>query len=86
MKQYNVILSPKAQKSFKSIPDDYVFKIHKTLSLLSLNPRPYGCVKLSGSINSYRIRVRVYRIIYSIIDDILTVEVIKIDHRRDVYR
>ena len=86
MRQYNVILSPKAQKGIKSVPDDYVVKIHKSLSLLSLNPRPIGSVKLVCSYNHYRIRVGVYRVIYSIKDDILTVEVIKIDHRRNVYR
>ena len=86
MKQYKVILSPKVQKSFINIPDDYVFKIHKSLSLLSFNPRPFGCVKLAGSENHYRIRVGVYRVIYTIKDDVLIVEVIKIDHRRNVYR
>ena len=86
MKLYNVILSPKVQKSIKSIPDDYVVKIHKSLFSLSLNPHPFGCSKLAGSENHYRIRVGVYRIIYSIKDDILIVEVIKIDHRKNVYR
>jgi len=86
MKLYNVILSPKVQKSIKSFPDDYVIKIHKSLSSLAKNPRPFGCVKLSGSENHYRIRIGIYRVIYSIKDDILTVEVIKIDHRKNVYR
>ena len=86
MKQYKVILSPKVQKSFKSIPDIYVIKIHKSLSLLSLNPRPFGCAKLAGSENHYRIRVGIYRVIYSIKEDILVVEVVKIDHSRNIYR
>ena len=86
MKQYKVILSPKVQKSFKSIPDIYVIKIHKSLSLLSLNPRPFGCTKLAGSENHYHIRVGIYRVIYSIKEDILVVEVVKIDHRRNIYR
>jgi len=86
MKQYDVILSLKVQKSIKGVPDDYVVKIHKSLSFLAKNPRPFGCVKLAGSENHYRIRVGVYRVIYSIKDDILIVEVIKIDHRKNVYR
>ena len=86
MKQYNVILSPKVQKSIKILPNDYVVKIHKSLFSLSLNPRPFGSVKLAGSENHYRIRVGIYRIIYSIKDNILIVEVIKIDHRRNIYR
>ena len=46
MNQYNVILSPKVQKSIKDIPNNYVEKIHKSLSSLSENPRPFGCIKL----------------------------------------
>ena len=86
MRQYKVILSPKAQKNFKNIPDDYLCKIHKSLALLSLNPRPFGYGKIKGSDDYYRVRVGVYRVIYSIKDDILTVEVVKIDHRSNVYR
>ena len=86
MKQYKVILSDKVQKRIKSVPNDYLVKIHKSLSSLSLNPRPFGCVKLAGSENHYRIRVGVYRVVYSIEDDILVVQVIKIDHRSNVYR
>ena len=86
MRQYKVILSPKAQKSFKNIPDDYLAKIHKSLALLSFDPRPFGYSKLKDSDEYYRIRVGVYRVVYTIKDDILVVEVIKIGHRRDVYK
>ena len=86
MKLYSVIISKKAQKGFENIPDDYVRKIHKSLSSLSLNPRPLGYKKLVCSEGYYRIRVGVYRIIYTIQDDILIVEVIKIDHRKNIYR
>jgi mRNA interferase RelE/StbE len=84
--QYKVILSGKVQKSMKMLPDDYLVKIHSKLSSLSFTPRPSGCKKLVGSKNAYRIRVSVYRIVYTIQDDILTVEVIKIDHRNKVYK
>jgi len=86
MNKYSVILSPRVQKSIRGVPDAYVSKIHKALASLSDNPRPFGCLKLSGIENLYRIRVGVYRVVYSIEDDILVVEVIKIDHRRDVYK
>jgi mRNA interferase RelE/StbE len=86
MKQYKVILSGKVQKSIQSIPNDYLVKIHKNLSSLSLNPRPFGCTKLTGTENAYRIRAGVYRILYTIEDEILTVRIIKIDHRSGVYK
>jgi mRNA interferase RelE/StbE len=50
------------------------------------NPRPDGCKKLVGLDNIYRIRVGLYRIVYRIEDEILYIEVIKIGHRKDVYR
>jgi mRNA interferase RelE/StbE len=53
---------------------------------LANNPRPFGCKKLAGAKDAYRIRVGVYRIIYTIRDNVLIVEVVKIDNRKDVYR
>jgi mRNA interferase RelE/StbE len=53
---------------------------------LAENPRPFGCVKLVNSENTYRIRVGVYRVIYTIEDAVLTVEVVKVDHRSSAYR
>ena len=55
------------------------------MEALATNPFPSGCIKLSGSDRAYRIRVGDYRIIYEFLDEILTIEVIKIGHRRDVY-
>ncbi|MGA7305713.1 MAG: type II toxin-antitoxin system RelE/ParE family toxin [Rhodothermales bacterium] len=52
---------------------------------LADDPRPSGCTKLAGS-GAYRIRQGNYRIVYTIADDLLIVEVIPVGHRRDVYR
>jgi mRNA interferase RelE/StbE len=83
---YNVIIGKKAEKMLDELPNNYYQLIIGHLLDLEQNPRPFGSIKLSGSKNAYRIRVGVYRIIYTIEDNILTVEVIKIDHRRNVYR
>jgi len=83
---YKVILNKQILKSFDKIPVIYLSGIKKSINDLAKNPRPFGCTKLSGSENHYRIRIGIYRVIYSIKDDILTVEVIKIDHRKNVYR
>jgi mRNA interferase RelE/StbE len=83
---YEVIINKQVLKSLDKIPVVYLSGIQETVNSLADNPRPFGCIKLTGSINSYRIRVGVYRIIYTIKDDVLTVEVIKIDHRKDVYK
>ena len=52
---------------------------------LAYNQRPFGYIKLSGS-DAYRIRVGNYRIIYDIFDEILTVEVVNIGHRKEIYK
>jgi len=53
---------------------------------LEQNARPSGCVKLAGEPDLYRIRVGDYRIIYQVNDLKLTVLVLAIGHRREVYR
>ncbi|MDR1881610.1 MAG: type II toxin-antitoxin system RelE/ParE family toxin [Prevotella sp.] len=68
----------------RKIPTVYYNSISRHIFELAENPRPFGCIKLSGFDNLYRIRVGVYRVIYSIEDDILTVKVIKVDHRSGV--
>ncbi|MDR2121163.1 MAG: type II toxin-antitoxin system RelE/ParE family toxin [Tannerella sp.] len=83
---YKVIISKKLLKSLDKVPAVYLSGIKGTINSLESNPRPSGSVKLTGSTNTYRIRVGVYRIIYTIEDEILTVEVIKVDHRKSVYK
>ncbi|MEH2388914.1 MAG: type II toxin-antitoxin system RelE/ParE family toxin [Nostoc sp.] len=63
--------------------------ISKNLSTqkeLAIEPRPIGVKKLAGEESLYRIRVGGYRVIYQIFDNILLVNVIKVKHRREVYR
>ena len=55
------------------------------IAALAADPRPPGCTKLSGQ-EAYRVRQGQYRIVYRIEDDALVVEVVRVGHRRDVYR
>jgi mRNA interferase RelE/StbE len=55
------------------------------LKELEHTPRPHGCKKLTGSFNTYRVRTGDYRVVYSIFDDVLVVDVIKIGHRKSIY-
>ncbi|MDR2692140.1 MAG: type II toxin-antitoxin system RelE/ParE family toxin [Dysgonamonadaceae bacterium] len=64
----------------------YLPGIKKAINDLANNPRPFGSIKLTPSQTTYRIRVGIYRIIYTIEDKILTVQVVKINHRKTVYR
>ena len=83
---YKVIIKKKVLKSLDKIPVVYLASIKDAVNDLENNPRPFGYRKLEGFENSYRIRIGIYRIIYTIEDDILTVEVVKIDHRSRAYQ
>ncbi len=83
---YTVVIHKKAKKEIDKIPDLYAHRIAETIYQLAENPRPLGCKKLSDSEEYYRVRVANYRIIYSIEDEILYIEVIKIGHRKEIYK
>lgn len=81
---YQVVIEKQAQKQLAKIsPPDYT-KIVAALKDLANDPRPHGYKKLKGR-PGYRIRVGDYRIIYQVKDNILTVFVLIIGHRREVY-
>ncbi len=83
---YSIVVKRSAEKELLHLPTPYIHKIRSAISALAQNPRPHDCKKLSGSQNEYRIRVGMYRILYVVQDNILTVCVVKIGHRKDVYR
>lgn len=85
MAKYEVSILPSAQKEITKLPKQVQIKILKALVSLSVNPRPNGCTKLVGT-DSWRFRVGEYRIIYSIEDNVLLIEVIRVAHRKEVYR
>ncbi|GHT68777.1 hypothetical protein AGMMS50239_34530 [Bacteroidia bacterium] len=83
---YKVVINKQVLKSLDKVPADYLLKIREAVNSLEQEPRPFGCIKMSGFVNLYRIRAGIYRIVYSIEDTILTVEIVKIDHRSRVYK
>jgi len=85
MEKYKIEIKESAVKELNSIPKKDLKKIVQKIRSLSDNPRPNGCVKLSGR-ERYRIRQGDYRILYSIENEILVVYVMKIGHRKEVYR
>ena len=86
MTAYRVFLTPAADRQLAKLPGPVREMVAAVLVTLASNPRPTGCVKLSGSTDLWRVRVRDYRIIYTIADDQLVVTVVTIGHRKDVYR
>jgi mRNA interferase RelE/StbE len=85
MAEYKVYFKRSVLKDLDAISKKDLQRIIERIELLKENPRPSGCEKLSGQ-ERYRVRQGNYRIVYSIHDDVLTVWVVKIGHRRDVYR
>lgn len=82
---YKIELSRSAVKSLKKLPKHTSARIFAKIKLLATDPRPMDTKKLVG-LPSFRIRVGDYRVIYSIDDEIVTVLVVKVAHRREVYR
>lgn len=83
---YQVDLSKRAKRQLSKLDSDTQASIGAAIDALAVDPRPAGVKKLKGEETVYRIRVRDYRILYEIQDDELLILVIKIGHRREVYR
>ena len=84
-KKYTVLIGKKPEKFLETLSEPHYSNIVQALELLSENPRPFGRKKLTND-EKYRVRVGNYRILYEIHEDIITVEVVKIGHRKDVYK
>jgi len=84
MADYTVVLTKTAQKQLDKLPAKLADTLLDAIQELAGNPRPDGCKKLKGR-SGYRIRKGDYRIIYDVEDDILTVEVVAVGHRRQIY-
>ncbi|TPW12150.1 MAG: plasmid stabilization system [Halothiobacillaceae bacterium] len=85
MARYKLLFKTSVSKDLRGLPHQEVQRILQRAQSLADNPRPQGCEKLSGA-ERYRVRQGLYRIIYEITDQTLTVLVVKIGHRREVYR
>jgi len=85
MAEYRVYFRESVEKDLIAIPKSDLKKILQRIKKLSENPRPSGCEKLTGQ-ERYRVRQGRYRIVYSIQDRELTVWIVKVGHRKDIYR
>lgn len=86
MESYKIEWKHSAVKELKQLPKETIRKIHSAVEELSQNPYAHGSKKLIGLENNFRIRVGNYRIVYAVISKVLTVEIISVGHRKDIYR
>ena len=85
MDAYRVLFRRSVEKDLSDIPKKDVKKILNRIKALEGNPRPLGCEKLTGQ-ERYRLRQGRYRIVYSIQDEELTVWIVTVGHRKNIYR
>ena len=86
MSRYSVVVARRAIRSIARLPRKDQQRVRGAIDLLAGEPRPSNCVALAGEESVYRVRVGDYRILYEVIDARLVIHVIRIGHRRDVYR
>jgi len=85
MAGYSLFLKESVQKDLEGIPKKELKKIFSRIKSLAAGPRPQGCEKLTGR-DRYRLRPGQYRLVYAVQDQERTVTVVKVGHRRDIYR
>ncbi len=83
---YRIELRPSAARSLAKLPRAAQRNIRAAVDALAEVPRPAGVVKLTGESDLYRIRAGDFRVVYTIKDRVLLVLVVRIAHRREVYR
>ena len=85
MAEYKVYFKKSVEKDFSTISKKDLQKILRGIGALAKDARPSGHEKLTGQ-ERYRVRQGRYRIVYSIQDKELTVWVVKVGHRKDIYK
>ncbi len=82
---YRLEFTPGADRQFRKLPKQVQARLSPHIDALTQNPRLLGAEKLTGE-EAYRLRVGDYRILYEVHDKVLLVLVVKVGHRREVYR
>ena len=85
MGSYSVVYRQSAERELRRIPREDILRIARRIEALGENPRPPGVMRLSGA-DGYRIRQGDWRVVYLVDDDAKRVDIVKIGHRREVYR
>ena len=83
---YQVSILPAALRQLAKLPKAVQKRIQEQIDTLADNPRPHGVKVLEGQQGLYRLRVGDYRVIYQIAAEQLTVLVVRVGHRREIYR
>ncbi len=83
---YEIRVLPTAGREILRLPKRIQLRVGEAIAGLADDPRPSNCRKLTGQASYYRIRVSDYRVLYEVRDREVLVLVVRVGHRRDVYR
>ena len=83
---YSIEVLPAAERELRKVHPQMRARIRGAVLKLAMDPRPPGARALKDRPGYLRVRIGDYRVIYTIKDDVLTVVVVRVGHRRDVYR
>jgi len=86
MASYKVVWRASAERELRKLPHEVIARMVALAGSLAENPFPHGTTKLAGAEHTWRVRSGDYRLIYSVTAAILVVEIVKLGHRREVYR
>jgi mRNA interferase RelE/StbE len=86
MVSYRIEWKQSARKELRKVVKAAIPKILEAAAALAENPHPTSSKKLRGSEYTYRIRVGDYRVVYSVYSKVLVIEIVKVGHRKDIYR
>ena len=86
MARYNLAISRTAEKQLRRLPAEDRRRVARAMLALGVEPHPSGSRKLTGYDDVFRIRVGVYRILYSVSGRTLVIIILKIGHRKGIYR
>ncbi len=86
MASYRIEWKKSARKELKKLDKPIIPRILKLVETLAQDPYPPGSRKIIGARKTFRIRSGDYRIVYSVYEDVLIVQIIRVGHRKEVYR
>lgn len=83
---YKIEWRESAIKELRRLEKNTITRILEKTAALERDPLPVNCRKLQGSDHTYRIRIGDYRVVYTVENDVLVIEIVRVAHRKDVYR
>jgi len=86
MASYKLLWKRSAEKELCKLPREAIVRLASLAESLVENPFPSGVRKLAGTEHTYRVRAGDYRLVYSVEEQRLVIEVVRVGHRKEVYR